>query len=250
MEVFYIDASKCTECGSAKVGFNEKRSEFFCRDCGFVLMDSIPVIEATHGKIERVMVNPKEKKIAVVIRGILKDKTEKKMSVFYAEIKKFSLPKYIEAEVLVLAKKAVELKLTMSYSKLEILCALIYHLCRRESIPVMLRDLEKTYGCSKKRVLKSLKLLREKLALNEIIEAGVESYIIRISSDLGYNGELATKAISVAVGVNIAHVLLKAAVAVWIAGGELGLKIKKKELARVAGISEAALRKNLAGKAK
>ena len=245
MEVFYIDASKCTECGSANVGFNEKRSEFFCRDCGFVLMDSIPVIEATHGKVERVLVNPKEKRIAVVIRGILKDATEKKMSVFYVEIKKFSLPKYVEAEVLVLAKKAVERKLTMSYSKLEILCALIYLLCRREAIPVMLRDLEKTYGCSKKRILKTAKLLKEKLGLNEIIETGVESYIIRISSDLGYNGELATKAIEEAKKLGIAHVLLKAAVAVWIAGKELNLKIKKKELARVAGVSEAALRKNI-----
>jgi transcription initiation factor TFIIIB Brf1 subunit/transcription initiation factor TFIIB len=32
---------------------------------------------------------------------------------------------------------------------------------------------------------------------------------------------------------------------VWIAGKELGLKIKKKELAKVSGVSEAALRKNL-----
>lgn len=245
MRVLYFDASKCTECGSENIGFNEKRVEFFCRDCGFVLMDNIPVVEARYGKPERILVNPHKKKIAVIIKGILKDKKEKKMLAFYAEIKKFSLPKYIEAEVLTLARKAVEQKLTMSYSKLEILSALIYSVCKREGIPVMPNDLEKTYFCTKKRILKALKMLKQKLGLNDIINTEADSYIIRIASDLGYNGELASKAITISEKVKINHPLLKAAVSIWFASKKLKLKIKKKDLAKFAGVSIVALRKNL-----
>jgi transcription initiation factor TFIIB len=246
MRVLYLDASKCPECGSENIGFNEKRAEFFCRDCGFVLMDNIPVVEARHGKAESVLVNPRNKRIAVILNGILRGKFEAKMLLFYAEIKKFSLPKYIEAEVLTLAKRAVELKLTMSYSKLEILSALIYYVCKREAIPVMIKDLEKTYGTRKKRILKSYKMLINELGL-KTAGTTLETYMIRIASDLGYNGELATKAISISRKLAIAHPMLKAAVSVWLAAKSLGLKIKKKELAKIAGVSEAALRKNITG---
>ena len=78
MKVIYVDVSECSECKSKNIGFNEVRGEFFCKNCGFVLMDNIPVIEAKYGKIEKVMVNKKQKKVAVVIQGILKNKTEKK----------------------------------------------------------------------------------------------------------------------------------------------------------------------------
>lgn len=245
MEVLYVDASKCSECGSTNIGFNEKRAEFFCRDCGFVLMDNIPVIEARHGKAQRVLVNPKEKKIAVVIKGILRDKTEKKMLPFYHEVKKFSLPKYIEAEVLFLGKKAVELKLTMSYSKLEILSALIYIICKREGVPVIISDLEKQYGTKRKRIWKTIKMLKEKLDLESDSSSGSDSYIIRIASDLGYNGKLATTAIRLSKKIKVNHPLLRAAVSIWLAGQKLNLKIKKKDLAKYAGVSVAALRRNL-----
>jgi len=245
MDVLYFDASKCTECGSKNIGFNEQRAEFFCRDCGFVLMDNLPVVEAQHGKIEKVLVNKTTKRIAVVIKGILRSPTEKKMVPFYAEIKKFALPKYIEAEVLTLARSAVEKKLTMSFSKLEILSSLIYHICKRENIPVLIRDLEKTYGAGKKRILKCQKLLIGKLGLKRINGINVDTYIIRIASDLGFNGSLATESIQISNKIKINHPLIRAAVSIWFAGKRLKLRIKKKELAKIAGISEAALRRNI-----
>jgi transcription initiation factor TFIIB len=244
MRYIYFDASKCPECGSDRISFNEKRAEFFCRNCGFVLMDNIPVIEATHGEIEKVLVNPKQKKIAVVIKGILKTKIEKKMAPFYAEIKKFNLPKHMEAEVLMLAKRTVELKLTMSWSKMEILSALIYSVCKREGMPVMIKELEKIYGVDKKTLLQCLKMLVSKLGIRAV-SLNTESYMIRIASDLGYNGKLATKAIEISRKLNISHPLLMAAVSIWLAAKEINIKLKKKTVAKASEVSEAALRKNI-----
>jgi transcription initiation factor TFIIIB Brf1 subunit/transcription initiation factor TFIIB len=245
MGIIYFDASKCTECGSENIGFNEQRAEFFCRDCGFVLMDNLPVVEAQHGKIEKVLVNKNTKRIAVMIKGILRSPIEKKMVPFYAEIKKFALPKYIEAEVLTLARSAVEKKLTMSFSKIEILSSLIYHTCKRENIPVLIKDLEKTYSIGKKRILKCNNLLIDRLGLKRINEINVENYIIRIVSDLGFNCNLAAESIQISNKIKIDHPLIRAAVSIWLAGKRLKLRIKKKDLAKLSGISEAALRRNI-----
>jgi len=244
MKVIYLDASKCPLCGSKKIGFNEKRNEFFCKNCGYILMDNVPLIKSKY-KAKKVLVNPKKKKIAFVIKGILKSKTEKKMMPFYAEIKKFTLPKYVEAEILTLARKAVEEKLTMSFSKLEILSALIYHSCKREGIPILIKELEKTYGVKKKKILRCYKMISSKLNLKLNGNNNVDSYIIRISSDLGFNGALATEAIKISNKIKIAHPIVKSAVSIWLASKKLKLKIKKAKLAKVSGISEASLRRNI-----
>ena len=242
MKVLLLDASKCPSCNSKKIKFNEKTNEFYCANCGYVFNENLSI----EPKIEvgKIYVNPKKKKIAVVIEGILKSQMEKKMAPFYNEIKKFSLPKYIESEVLELAKKSVEKKLTMSFSKLEILASLIHYVSRREGIPILIRELERKLNVSKKRVLKCYKFLIRKLKLEKQI-SDVDSYIIRISSELGFNGNLATLAIKISKRLNILHPVVKVVISVWLASKKLELKIKKKDLARLSGISEATIRKNI-----
>lgn len=242
MKVLYYDASECTECKSKNIGFDEKKAEFYCRDCGYVFMDNLPVIEAEYGKPERILVNKTEKKIAVVIKGILKSPTEKKMAPFYMEIKKLHLPKYVEAEALTLARKAVEKKLTMSFSKIELLSAIVYYLCKREAIPILIKDLEKTYRVNGKRIHRTLKLLKKELNFSKT-EENISTYIIRISSDIGHNGVLATRAIKISEKLDISHPLLRAGVSVWLASKELNIKIEKKKLSKAAGVSYAALRR-------
>ena len=158
------------------------------------------------------------------------------------EIKKFHLPKYVEAEALTIAKKAVEKKLTMSFSKIEILAAIIYHLCKRESIPILMKDLEKTYRIKRKKIHRTLKLLKKKMDFSKTQE-NISTYIIRISSDLGFNGELATKAIKISGKLKISHPILRAGVSIWLASKKLHIKIEKKKIAKTCGVSYPALRR-------
>jgi transcription initiation factor TFIIIB Brf1 subunit/transcription initiation factor TFIIB len=243
MKLLLMDASRCPLCGSKKIKFNEKTNEFFCGECGYVLNEKISI--EPNVEVGKVFVNPKEKKIAVVIKGILRGKLEKKMVPFYADIRKFSFPKYVEKDVLNLARKAVEEKLTMSFSKLEILASLIYYVCKREGIPILLRELERKLNVNRKRILRCYKFLVKRLNLNEKIPLEADSYIIRISSELGFNGKLTTLAIDISRKLRISHPVVRAVVAVWLASKKIGTKIKKKDLSRVSGISETAIRKNL-----
>ncbi len=244
MQVLIIDVSKCPECNSTKIQFNSKTHELYCQECGYVMQDRIPVIEAKYGKAEKVYINPKEKKIAIVIKGILKSPIEKKMTPFYAELKKFRLPKYVEAEVISICKKCVEEKLTMSYSKLKLLSATIYLVSKREGIPIMIKGLTKTYGVEKYDILKVAKFISKKFNL-KLPNGDVENYIIRITSDLNKEGELTREAIKISKTLNICNPLIKTAVAIWLASQKLKIKLKKYELANACGISELTLRRNL-----
>lgn len=243
MQVLIIDSKKCPECGSERILLDEKL-ELYCKDCGYVIQDQIPVLEQSKGKVEAVYVNPKKKKIAVIISGILEDKFEKKMKPFYAELKKISLPKHIEAEVIRLCKKAVETKITMSYSKVELLAGIIYAVSRSYGLPMLANDLTKIFGISRKDLLRVAKFIARKFGMKINTSADVENCIIRISADLGQE-RLARKAIEIARGLKIDNPLIRSAVAVWLSAANSKVKIKKRVLAKLAGVSESALRKNL-----
>lgn len=243
MQVLMIDASNCPECDSKRIKFNSKNAELFCQDCGYILQEQIPVIEATSGKVEKVYVNPRQKKIAVIIRGILKTPVEKKMTPFYAELKKVSLPKHIEAEVILMARRCVEEKLTMSYPKVNILAALIFLVSKREGIPVITGELTRIFGCGKTDLFRTTKFLSKRLGIKKT-DVGIESYVIRATTNLCHE-ELAQKAISIAVNLKIGNPVVKTAVAVWLAAKEMKIRIKKKDLAKICGISRISLRRNI-----
>jgi len=241
VKVLIIDASKCPECGSKHIRFNSKTAELFCETCGYVIQEEIPVIDAKYG-VSKVYVNPKEKKIAIVVK-MLKTNMERKMTPFYAELKKIRLPGYIEAEVIILCKECVNKKLTMSYPKRKLLAALIYLVSKREGVPITIRDLEKHFDIDKWDLLKIAKFLAKKLGIR-LNNTSAESYIIRISSEIGKE-KLAHEAIKMLKCVKLSHPLIKAAVCIWIASKKMGVKIKKSELAKAAGISELTLRRNI-----
>jgi len=242
MQVLIIDTKECPECGSKNI-LLKKRSEMYCHDCGYVIQDQIPVIEAQKGHVEAVYVNKKRKKIAVVINGILESRFEKKMKPFYAELKKISIPKHIEAEVIMLCKKAVELKITMSYSKTELLAGLIYIVSRRYGLPMLANDLTRIFSISKKDLFRVAKFVARKLEL-KANSVDVENCIIRVTSDLNVE-RLSGQAIAVSRTLDISNPLLKSAVSIWIATKNAKIKIKKRALARACNVSEPALRKNI-----
>jgi transcription initiation factor TFIIIB Brf1 subunit/transcription initiation factor TFIIB len=209
------------------------------------MQDRIPAIEARYGNAEKVYVNPNEKKLAFVLKGILRTAEEKKMLPFYAELKKFHLPKYIEAEIIILCKKCVEEKLTMSYSKIKLLAAAIYLVSKREGIPIMINELIKQFSITKWDIFKAAKLMSHKFSF-KLASADIENYIIRITGDLNCEGELTQKAIELARKLQISNHLIKTAVSIWLAAKILKLRLKKRELAKICGISELTLRKNIA----
>ena len=242
-QVEFID--KCPECGSTKLYFDDKRSELVCRNCGFVINEEVPIIEAMHGsKAVKVLVNPKKKKMAVILNGILKTNVEKAMAPFYAEIKKMDLKKQVEAGVIKICRECVERKLTKRASKLEILAAATYIVSKRQGIPVFFDDFEETYGVSRVKVLRAYRKICRELKIPMTPVGNVDSYILRISSDMGYNGQLATVAIKAAKAKTTDNPMMLAAASIYVAAAILKIPMNQRDIARYAHVSEPALREN------
>jgi transcription initiation factor TFIIIB Brf1 subunit/transcription initiation factor TFIIB len=241
MVILTIDAEKCPECGSKRIVLG-KHGEVYCESCGFVLQSEVLVIEAKKGRVEGVYYNPRNKKIGVIINGILASSMEKKMRPFYAELKKMSLPKHVEAEVIRYCKLSVERKLTMSYSKVELLAGLIYLTGRRYGVPILISELTKTFQITKKELLRAAKFAAKKLNLSFKPLQDIESLIIRICADLGHE-ELAYNSIKTANKLKIDNQTVLAGIAIWKTALNARVKIQKRRLARVTGISETVLRK-------
>ncbi|MCD6464925.1 transcription initiation factor IIB family protein, partial [Candidatus Bathyarchaeota archaeon] len=234
---------KCPNCGSTKLYFDDKHSELICRSCGYVISDEIPIIEAIHGsRAVKVLVNPKRKKMAVILNGILKTNIEKAMAPFYAEIKRFNLGKQTEAEVLRICRRSVEKQITKRASKLEILSAAIYIVSKRRGIPIFFDDLEETFGVDRVKVLRAYRKICRELKIPMKPKNIADAYITRISSDMGFNGTLATVAMEVAKAKTTDNPLMLAAASIYVAAALLKLPITQKDVVRYARISEPALR--------
>ena len=243
-QVEFID--KCPECDSEKLYFDDKRAELICRDCGFVVSEQVPVIEAKYNaKAKKVLVNRKEKKMAVVLKGILRSNFERAMKPFYAEIKKMDLNKQVEAGVIKICQKCVKKRLTLRASKLEILCAATYIVSKRQGIPVFFDDFELTYGVNRVKILRAYRKICRALDIKMKPVSNTSAYIIRICNDLGVSGKLASVAIQASKVKSTDNPIMLAAASIYVAAGVMKVPLRQKDVARNSRISEPALRENV-----
>jgi len=242
-QVEFID--RCPECGSKRLHFADKRAELICLACGFVIADQVPVIEAMHNtKAVRVLVNPAKGKMAVVLQGILRTNAERAMLPFYAEIKKMDLKKQVEAGVIRICQNCVDKKITKKATKLEILCAATYIVSKKQGIPIFFDDFETTYGIDKVKAMRAYRKICRELKIPMKPVSNVNEYIIRICTDMGADGELATVAIEAAKMKVTDNPVILAAASIYIAAAVLKIQLKQREVAKYARISEPALREN------
>jgi len=178
-------------------------------------------------------------------KGMLKTNLEKRMNPFYSEVQKFRLPPFVEREVLRLAKKAVEMKLTMSYSKIEITAGLIYLVLKEFNLSPLIKDITKVYSITKNKLLRVSKFLSQNLNLKIKPTEDIENYLIRIVNDLLLPSHLVKKALQKSKKLDIISPLVKTGTSLWLVANEDGIKVAKSQIARALGISETALKKNI-----
>jgi len=242
-QVEFVD--KCPECESKRLYFDDSRAELVCRNCGFVIREQVPVIEAMHdSKAIKVLFNPNQKRMAVILRGMLKTNTERAMNPFYAEIKKMDLNKQIEAGVIKICKQCVERKITKRASKLEILCAATYLVSKGQGIPIFFDDFELTYGVSRVKILRAYRKICRELRLKMKPVNNSSEYITRICNDMGMPGRLASVAIQASKAKSTDNPIMLAAASIYIAAGVMKLQLRQREVAKQCRISEPALREN------
>lgn len=246
MAVIYIDADKCPLCESKRIRFKSNTNEFYCKKCGYVLQDSVYHIERRYNKqAEKIYVNPKKKKIAVIINSMLQTNLEKKMKPFQRELKRLKLTSSMERDVLYLCRKAIERKLTLGKKRETLLAALIYASAKRNDIPITISELEKKLNVDRKKILRTYKKICRDLEINQTPQ-NFDTLILKIASKLNLPAKASTLAIKIAKDYRnkIRNPKSLAAVSIYLACGIFRIPITKREISKAGEICTITLQRN------
>ena len=247
MAVIYIDADKCPLCESKRIRFKSNTNEFYCKKCGYVLQDSVYHIERRYNKqAEKIYVNPKKKKIAVIINSMLQTNLERKMKPFQRELLKLNLPQQAQREILHLCRKAIERKLTLGKKRETLLAAVTYAVAKRNNIPIMLKELEKTLNVDRKKVLRTYKKVCRNFEINQFPQS-YDSLIINIGSKLNLPAKVSTMAIRIAKDYKnkIRNPKSLAVVSLYLSCGIFRIQKTQRECAKAGNICTLTLERNL-----
>lgn len=246
MAVIYLDADECPLCKSRNIRFNSKTNEFYCKDCGYVLQDMVFNIERKyHQEARKVYVNPRKKKIAVIIGSMLKTNLERKMAPFERELKRLQLTPFLERDILHICRRAVEKKLTLGNTRNTLLAAAVYAVAKRSSIPIMISDLERVFDVKRIKVLRTYKKLCRELKIDQLPQS-YDTLILRMADRLGVEGNVSTLAIRIAKDYQsvVRSPVSLAAVSLYAACGVFRSPIRQADCANAANITVVTLERN------
>lgn len=156
---------KCPECGSRNLKHSQHES--MCRDCGLILEDEMPQLNAyregtsttnpqlTDGNIVKAqwLLSSKEK-------NLIKARKKIRMAA-----ERLSLPRYIKDQAYRLYEKAVHKGLCIGRDNESILYACIYASCSQNSIPKTALEITEYTEISIKKMLRAYGLLKREFSL-------------------------------------------------------------------------------------
>lgn len=238
----------CPECGSKEIECNH--SECLCRDCGFVIDDSMPKLDAYREGTSSV--RPVEVDGKIVKASWLKTSKQKNLRRARGKIRaivdRLSLPKYIKDQAYAIYEKAVNKDLCIGRNKESILHASIYAVCKQNSIPKTALEITEYSDIEEKQLLKAYSLLQKELGVKAQLTDPID-ILPRFVSNLGLSHKCLTKAMqlmqkikgtAVYSGKNPKSI---AAALIYISAKLCKEKISQRLIANEMGVMEVTIRK-------
>jgi len=259
---------ECPECHSKNLVWDYKRGECYCENCGLVIEDAIIDTRpewryfTQEERRERERCGAPEtfrihdKGLGTVTHGAvthLLSSEERRMIYALTELERISsalgLPTFLREEAakmlrVVLSSKETEKKLTYIGAD-SIVPAVIYIVCRRNGIPRSLNDIVKVSKVPKRRISHTYRSILRALNI-QLRPPSPSDFIPALCSSLGLGGEvraIAQHILSTAEdAIKARNPLCVAASAVYVAAFVCGKHVTQKEVAKAAGVSDAAIR--------
>lgn len=242
--------TKCPECGSKNITYNEHRGECLCRNCGLVIEDAMPSFsEYTEGNSTS---KPQAVNGKIVKEGWLLSTRRKNLNRARKSINRIadrlSLPAYTKKQAYNLYEKATHKDLCVGRNKTSIIYACIYAVCNFNGIPKTAEEMIEYSGITKKQLLKAYSLLQKELGIKTIVYEAMD-ILPRFITKLKLSQKCLTKAFelydkikdnSLCSGKNPKSI---ASALIYISAKLCKEKITQRAIANQMGIMEVTIRK-------
>ncbi len=225
---------KCPECGSTNIFYNKEKGEIICKDCGYVIEESMVdfgqewrEFESEAGEKRRRTGAPmtytefdmglgtevgktadisklgKEKGKFLRLRKWqyrISTAIERNLKLALAELKRVSsylkLPASVEEEAARIYRLAVQRGLVRGRSMESVVAGALYAACRRHDVPRTLDELSEASGIEKKEIGRTYRFVTRELEIR-IRPSNPADYIPRFASALKLSPEAQSKAVEI-----------------------------------------------------
>lgn len=226
--------TKCPECGSTNLWYNEEKGEIVCRDCGLVIdanmIDYTPewknsedgdksnrrtggpltYTQYDHGlgtqigtPSELYKLDPKMRKTFQRIsmwHQRVSTAIERNLKMALSELKRVSsflnLPQSVEEESARIYTIAVQKGLVRGRSMECVVAGAVYAACRRHDVPRTLNEISEASGIDKKEIGRTYRFVTRELGIN-ILPSNPIDYIDRFSSALKLSPKVRSTAVEI-----------------------------------------------------
>jgi len=255
---------KCPKCGSKNLVAYPELGELVCAKCGTVIREHMVSQAPEEYGFEQARTGPPisigkagfglstgvgdSRLIMAQVRS--RTSTEKKLSravrILSRRISKLNLPNHIVQDAIHIYRRAVSLKMTSGRNIRVMLASSVYAACRRAGHPISVEDIAEAFEVSPKRLGKTFRLIASKLQIRTL-PPKIESIVYNVSSRLIIDYRVVSEAVKIArkaekvlpPGRNPYGV---AAAALYIAAQAHGERLRQKDVASAAGVTEVTLR--------
>ena len=200
--------TRCPDCGSNQISYEEEQGEIVCTMCGLVLeekaVEKKPFISETHKELaEQPFLAEAEglKKNGRVIRSSWLLSTREKN---YEQAKKhlelltskLHLPELVMTDANVIFKQAVQARLNIGRDNLSFIYGSVYASCILHNVPKTPLEVTMYSEISKKKLMKAYRLLKKNLDL-KLKTIDPSDLVPRFGSRLGLKHETISKALEI-----------------------------------------------------
>jgi len=255
---------KCPKCGSKKLVAYPELGELVCANCGTVLQEHMVSQAPEEYGFEQARTGPPisigkagfglstgvgdSRLIMAQVRS--RTSTEKKLQravkILSRNASKLNLPKHIIQDAVHIYRRAVSLKMTSGRNIRVMLAASIYAACRRSGHPISVESIAEAFDVNPKRLGKTFRLIASKLQIRTL-PPRIENIVYNVSSKLIVDYRVVSEAVKIArkaekslpPGRNPYGI---AAASLYIAAQMHGEKLRQKDIAAAAGVTEVTLR--------
>ena len=252
--------TRCPDCGSTQISYEEEPGEIVCTICGLVLeekaVEKKPYISEAHKENAEqpflAEAGGLKKNGRIIRSGWLLSTREKNFEQAKKRLdllaSKLRLPEIVITDANVIFKQAVQAELNVGRDNLSLIYGSVYASCIMHNVPKTPLEVTMYSEISKKKLMKAYRMLKNELGLR-LKTMDPADLVPRFGSRLGLKHETISKAIEILgairenplfVGKNPQTIT---ASALYIAAKETGETITQRSVANATGVIEVTIRK-------